>query len=558
MVEPKVDGVAVSLRYEEGKLVQALTRGDGRQGDDITANIRTITSIPLKLRMSSPPAVFEVRGEVYMTREGFRKLNETREAEGLDVFANPRNACAGSLKLLDPNTVATRPLDAVLYGTGAFEGIDFETHLGFLETLKDIGFRTPPLVRGCDTIGAVEEALDENLAARHDYPFEMDGAVVKVNERKLYDVLGSTAKSPRWAMAYKYEPEQVETLLKDITIQVGRTGVLTPVAELEPVQVSGTTVSRATLHNWDELQRKDVRIGDTVVIEKAGEIIPAVVKVVLEKRPEAAQIFPEPETCPICGSPVEQREGEVAFRCMNPACPAKTESWIKHFVSRRAMDIDHLGEELIKVLLEADLIQGIAGLYNLSEKRVQLLALERMAQKSVQNLLEAVEDSKDRDLWRLIHGLGIPHVGERTAQILEEHYPSLQDLMAATPQELENVPDVGPVVAEAIVGYFQTDSSRQLIEDLISAGVNTESRRTLPGDSDSPVAGKTIVLTGTLTHLKRNEAKDQLQALGAMVTGSVSAKTDILIAGESAGSKLKKAESLGIEIWDEAKLLEIL
>jgi DNA ligase (NAD+) len=558
VVEPKIDGVAASLRYEDGVLVQALTRGDGRKGDDITENIRTIPSIPLQLRISPAPQVMEVRGEVYMTRKGFQKLNEEREASGQAVFANPRNACAGSLKLLDPSLVAKRPLDAVWYGTGELQGIDFDTHLGMLEQLKKAGFITPSWTRECADIDEVEQALNENLEGRHDYPFEMDGAVVKINERNLYDELGSTAKSPRWAMAYKYEPEQVETLLKDITIQVGRTGVLTPVAELEPVSVSGTTVSRATLHNWNELRRKDVRVGDTVVIEKAGEIIPAVVKVVTDKRPQDARPTPEPEACPVCGGPVEQRDGEVAIRCANPSCPAKSESWLRHFVGRRAMDIDHLGEELIKVLLDNGLIEGIADLYDLHQRKEDLLNLERMGQKSADNLLEAIEASKQQDLWRLIHGLGIPHVGERTAQMLEEHYDSLDGLMAASSSDLEAIPDIGPIVAEAIVAFFQREEVENLITALRENGVNMQSRRSPPQETDSPLAGKTVVLTGSLSELTRNEAKEKLRALGANVTGSVSSKTDLLIAGESAGSKLDKARNLGIEVWDEARMMKEL
>ncbi len=557
VVEPKVDGVAVSLRYENGKLVQALTRGDGRQGDDITENIRTIASVPLNLR-GEAPAVLEVRGEAYMTRKGFLKLNQEREEAGLVPFANPRNSAAGSLKLLDSREVAKRPLDAVWYGVGELNGISFDTHRSLLEGLKTFGLRTPPLTRDCADIESVIQALDENLNARHEYAFEMDGAVVKVNERALYDGLGSTAKSPRWAMAYKYEPEQVETKLLSITVQVGRTGVLTPVAELEPVSVSGTTVSRATLHNWDEIQRKDVREGDTVIIEKAGEIIPAVVKVLTEKRPATAEVFPEPTECPVCEQPVSKREGEVAWRCENPTCPAKSHSWIKHFVSRKAMDIDHLGEELIKVLLDAELISDPSELYQLHQKRDTFLALDRMAEKSVQNVLDALEDSKDNDLWRLIHGLGIPQVGERTAQTLEEHFESLDELAAATPENLEAIPDIGPIVAKSIISYFGNPIYQAFIERLREAGLRFTRKQEALQSTESPLTGKTVVLTGTLTQLTRDEAKALLRKLGANVTGSVSKKTDVLIAGEAAGSKLRKAQDLGIEIWSEQDLVNCI
>lgn len=558
VVEPKIDGVAISLRYENGHLVQALTRGDGRRGDDITANIRTIASIPLQLRGDRIPEVLEVRGEAYMTRKGFLKLNQQREEDGLAPFANPRNSAAGSLKLLDSREVAKRPLDAVWYGVGECRGIRFDTHRGLLDGLKQFGLRIPPLTRDCADIDAVEQALGENLQARHEYAFEMDGAVVKVNQRTLYDELGSTAKSPRWAMAYKYEPEQVETKLLSITVQVGRTGVLTPVAELDPVSVSGTTVSRATLHNWDEIRRKDVREGDTVIIEKAGEIIPAVVKVLTEKRPGNTVPFPEPAACPVCGQPVSKREGEVAWRCENPACPAKSLSWIRHFVSRRAMDIDHLGVELIKILLEAELISDPADLYDLKEKKDRFLALDRMAEKSVNNVLGALEASKDNDLWRLIHGLGIPQVGERTAQTLETHFGSLDELAAAPPETLENIPDIGPIVAQSIRTYFDNIINQDFIKRLREAGLRFNRKLERLKKIDTPLTGKTVVLTGSLTQLTRDEAKELLRKLGANATGSVSRKTDILIAGGAAGSKLDKARSLGIEIWTEQDLVNCI
>jgi len=558
VVEPKVDGVAISLRYENGRLVQALTRGDGRQGDDITKNIRTLSSIPLNLRGEKLPEVLEVRGEAYMTRDGFLTLNQQREEDGLAPFANPRNSAAGSLKLLDSKEVAKRPLDAVWYGVGECRGIDFATHRDLLNGFKKLGLRVPPLTRDCEDIEAVIQALDENLNARHEYAFEMDGAVVKVNQRNLYDELGSTAKSPRWAMAYKYEPEQVETKLRSITIQVGRTGVLTPVAELEPVSVSGTTVSRATLHNWDEIQRKDVREGDTVVIEKAGEIIPAVVKVLTEKRPEDTQPFSEPTECPVCKQSVAKREGEVAWRCENPTCPAKSLSWIRHFVGRRAMDMDHLGEELIKVLLDAELIKDPSDLYQLHTQKDAFLKLERMAEKSVTNVIKSIEDSKDTDLWRLIHGLGIPQVGERTAQALEEQFESLDELAAASVETLEEIPDIGPIVAASISSYFQNDLQQGFVQRLKDAGVRVSRKQTLPKITDNPLSGKTVVLTGSLTQLTRDEAKDLLKKLGAKATGSVSKKTDILIAGEAAGSKLSKAQSLGIEIWSEQDLVDCI
>lgn len=555
VVEPKIDGVAVSLRYEGGRLVQALSRGDGRTGDDITLNVRTIASVPLQLR-GEAPAVLEVRGEVFMPREGFRALNAGRQLQGLPVFANPRNAAAGSLKQLDPRLVAQRPLDAVWYGVGEVRGLELPSHVELLEALKTLGLRTHPRVWLCRSMADIEAALGEIQAQRHEVPYEMDGAVLKVNDRRVYGQLGSTAKSPRWAVAYKYEPEQVETRLHAITLQVGRTGVITPVAELEPVSVSGTTVSRATLHNWEEMSRKDIRVGDTVVIEKAGEIIPAVVRVVLEKRPADAEAVPPPAACPACGGAVSRREGEVAWRCENPACPAKSLSWLKHFVSRRAMDIDSIGEELLKVLLREGLIAQPADLYELHAQREALLRLERMAEKSVENLLAGIEASKAADLWRVIHALGIPQVGERTAQSLEEVFADLDALMAADADTLTAIPDIGPVVAGCILDYFAMPENRLLVERLRGAGVNL-SRKSAPAASEGETGllqGKTVVLTGTLSEMTRDEAKDLLRRLGATVTGSVSSKTDLLIAGENAGSKLAKAQALGITVWSEAEL----
>jgi len=557
VVEPKIDGVAVSLRYENGLLVRALSRGDGREGDDITTNVRTIASVPLRLR-GEAPAVLEVRGEVYMPRTGFQRLNAERQEQGLAVFANPRNAAAGSLKQLDPRLVAKRPLDAVWYGVGELRGIQFDTHEALLAALKGFGLRAPEQIWRCTDMDEVEAALKAIRDGKDAYAYEMDGAVIKVNERGLYDDLGSTAKSPRWAVAYKYEPEQVETLLKAVTLQVGRTGVITPVAELEPVAVSGTTVSRATLHNWDEMGRKDIRVGDTVVIEKAGEIIPAVVRVVLEKRPPDAAPIPPPTACPACGSPVSRREGEVAWRCDNPACPAKSLSGLKHFVSRRAMDIDSIGEELLRSLLKEGLVTHPADLYTLKDKRAELLGLDRMAEKSVENVLSGIEQSKGAELWRVIHALGIPQVGERTAQSLEERFATLEELTGADETTLTAIPDIGPIVARCILDYFAMPENQVFVEQLRAAGVNLARKQSAAPPPDSPLAGKTVVLTGSLSQLTRDEAKDLLRRLGATVTGSVSAKTHLLIAGEEAGTKLEKAQKLGIEIWSETDLLRHL
>ena len=407
-LEPKIDGVAVSLRYDDGFFTRGSTRGDGTTGDDITANLRTIRSIPLRLA-DPAPAVLEVRGEVYMTRTGFAALNTERQEAGAEPFVNPRNAAAGSLKQLDPRIVAARPLDAVFYAVGLHQGVSFNTHEELVGRLTKWGFKTTPMLWTCDTIDAVLEALDTLDSARHAYPFETDGGVIKVNERTLYEALGSTAKSPRWAVAYKYEPEQVETTLRDITVQVGRTGVLTPVAELAPVFVSGTTVSRATLHNEDELRRKDIRIGDRVLVEKAGEIIPAVVSVNTKARTGKEKVFTMPKTCPVCGAAVSRREGEVAVRCENSLCPAQLKSAVRHFAARGAMDIEGLGGVLIDQLVDTGLIKSPADLYGLEAE--QVASLERMGARSAANLVAAIEESKGRDFWRVIFALGIRQVG---------------------------------------------------------------------------------------------------------------------------------------------------
>ncbi|MBI3986517.1 MAG: NAD-dependent DNA ligase LigA, partial [Lentisphaerae bacterium] len=410
VLEPKIDGVAVSLRYENGVLATGTTRGDGRKGDDITANLRTIRSIPLRLTPArSCPPVLEVRGEVYMTKEGFVRLNRERREAGEEDFANPRNAAAGSLKLLDSRLVARRPLDAVFYGFGQAEGAEFPTHMELLQGLKAMGLKTAPRFWHCRDLATVIRALDELKALRHDFSFEIDGAVIKVNERGLYERLGATAKSPRWAIAFKYQPERAETRLSNISVQVGRTGVLTPVAELEPVLLAGSTINRATLHNEDDIARKDIRIGDTVIVEKAGEVIPAVVAVNTARRTGRERAFKMPDRCPACGEPVSRRENEVAWRCENLQCPAQQKRWLRHFASRGAMDIEGLGSALVEQLVDAKLVGDPSDLYTLKHEPVA--ALERMAEKSAQNLLDGIEASRHRDFWRALFALGIRHVG---------------------------------------------------------------------------------------------------------------------------------------------------
>lgn len=548
VLEPKIDGVAISLRYENGSLARAVTRGDGTTGDDVTANIRTIKSIPLRLT-NNPPDVLEVRGEVYMTREGFAKLNEERQETGQEPFANPRNACAGSLKQLDPRIVAARPLDAVFYATGE-SSEEFATHEQMLSALKRYGLRITPKYWSCAEISEILQKLDTLENMRHEFPFEMDGGVIKVNQRELYEQLGSTAKSPRWAVAYKYEPEQAETLLKDITIQIGRTGVLTPVAELEPVQLAGTTVKRATLHNEDEIKRKDIRIGDRVIVEKAGEIIPAIVRVA--KR-GGGEPFDMKAACEALGVQPIKREGEVAWRIDDLHHPAMLKRWLTHFASRNGMDIDGLGESIVEQLVDAGLVKSPADLYHL--QKAQLLGLEGFKEKKAANLVAGIEKSKSRPFDRVLFALGIRHVGTGAARILAENFPTIGKLMAADVQTLEEIRDIGPIVGKSIVEFFQTSENRELIERLQDAGVNFKQSAQTGSDE---FAGLTFVLTGTMESMSRDEAGELVRARGGAVSSSVSKNTDYVIAGEKAGSKLKKAKELDVKVLDEAAFLKMV
>ncbi len=552
VLEPKIDGLAVSLRYENGILISAATRGDGKTGDDITANIKTIHTIPLRLNTDTPPPIFEVRGEVYMPIKGFLEINKNREESGQEPFANPRNAAAGSLKLLDPRQVATRPLDAILYAVGETTDITILTHVDLINTLKKIGFRTAPLYWHCTSINEIIKRIDELEKNRHKFPFEMDGGVIKINERNLYDIIGATAKAPRWAIAYKYEPEQAETTVNQITVQVGRTGVLTPVAELEPVTVAGSTISRATLHNIEEIRRKDIRIGDHVLIEKAGEVIPAIVKVITKERTGKEIKFSMPSTCPVCGGDITQRENEVASRCENLQCPAQIKRWIQHFASRGAMNIDGLGSALVEQLVETKLISTPADLYDLTIS--QLSHLERMAEKSAKNLCTAITTSKKRDFWRVIFALGIRQVGARSAQLLEEHYEDIYALKNATSEELEQIPDIGPIVTKNIIDFLHTDRTINFLNKLQTAGVNLK-RNTTTNVSER-LAGQTFVLTGTLSSMTREQAAEQIRILGGKTSSSVSKNTTFLVAGENAGSKRTKAENLGIRIITEEDFIK--
>ncbi len=553
LIEPKVDGVAVALRYEQGELRVGATRGDGRTGDDITANLRTIRSIPL--RLPEPVPLLEVRGEVFMPRAGFAALNQARQEAGEAPFANPRNAAAGSLKNLDPRVVAQRPLDAAFYGLGVSEGVDADTQRALLERLRALHFPVPPRTWHARSAAEVLAALEALRADRHAFPFEIDGAVIKVDERRLHARLGSTAKSPRWAIAFKYEPERARTRIRAITIQVGRTGVLTPVAELEPVVVAGSTVSRATLHNAEDIRRKDIRAGDWVRVEKAGDVIPAVAEVLKAERTGTETVFAMPDRCPECDAAVVQREGEVAHRCPNLQCPAQLRNWLRHYAARGAMDIEGLGEALIDQLTARELVRDPADLYTLTV--AQVAALDRMAEKSAQNLIAGIAASRTRPFWRLLFGLGIPHVGARVAQTLEAHFDSLDALMAATPDALEGIPDIGKILAAGIVAHLQQPQHRALIRRLREAGV-TPTRSAPVVSGEAPLAQRTFVLTGTLASMTREEADARIRALGGKCTGAISRKTSYLVAGADPGSKLEKARTLGVAVLDEAAFLALL
>jgi DNA ligase (NAD+) len=563
MVEPKVDGVAINLRYENGVFTCGATRGDGTTGDDVTLNLKTIRSIPQLLHVTGKklPDVVEVRGEVYMTKKGFEQLNAERKLAGEEAFANARNSAAGSLKQLDPRLVAKRPLAVIVYGIGKYEGGEpLSEHDEMLAWLNSAGFRTPEKTWKCRSADELMAAIDELDALRRKFVYETDGAVIKLNSFALRGRAGFTSKAPRWAIAYKYAAEQAETKLKAITIQVGRTGKLTPVAELEPVFLAGSTIARATLHNEDELRRKDIRIGDTVTIEKAGEVIPAVVGVVLTKRTGNETRFEFPKTCPECGTKVARTEGAddeegVDWRCVNPDCPAQVRGRIEHWCARGAMDIEGGGEVLVAQLVASGLARDVADLYSL--KLAEVAGLERMGEKSAQNFLDGVEASKKRDLWRLLFGLGILHVGAGVAKALGKSFATLDDVFASSETQLTEIEDVGEVIARSLVHWHGNAGNRKLIERLRKAGLNFQSALYNPAAALGPLAGKVFVLTGTLPTLKREDAAAKIEAVGGRVSGSVSKKTDYVVAGEEAGSKLEKAQKLGVKVIDEAELLKL-
>ncbi|MBQ5152356.1 NAD-dependent DNA ligase LigA [Macrococcoides caseolyticum] len=555
MVELKIDGLAVSLKYVDGVFVQGLTRGDGTTGENITQNLKTIHAIPLTL---SVPLTFEVRGEAYMPRKSFLALNAYREKVGEQLAANPRNAAAGSLRQLDSKLTAKRKLDIFLYSVNDLRELDAQSQSEALDKLDEIGFKTNHERKLCRNMEEVFEYIKYWTEKRNNLAYDIDGIVIKVNDLSKQDELGFTAKSPKWAIAYKFPAEEVITTLNDIELSIGRTGIVTPTAILEPVKVAGTTVGRASLHNEDLIREKDIRIGDSVVIRKAGEIIPEVVRVVLDRRPEGTKPYHMPEICPSCGHELVRIEGEVALRCINPKCDAKLVEGVIHFVSRTAMNIDGLGERIVEVLYNEDIINDVADLYTLERER--LLTLERMGEKKVDKLLAAIEASKTNSLERLLFGLGIRHLGAKASMVLAREFGTMDNLKNATVETLTQIDDIGEKMAQSLVTYLQNEDIINLLEKLEQYGVNMRYTGVTKDDIEiHPVFGeKTIVLTGKLTIMSRSEASKALTNLGAKVTSSVTKKTDIVIAGSDAGSKREKADSLGIPVWTEQMMVDAL
>ncbi|EAE1294259.1 NAD-dependent DNA ligase LigA [Listeria monocytogenes] len=556
MCELKIDGLAVSLQYENGKYKQGATRGDGTIGEDITANLRTIRSIPMKLQKDYS---IEVRGEAFMPKRSFQKLNEIREEEGQMLFANPRNAAAGSLRQLDTKIAASRNLDIFLYAVADFGEMGVETHSAGLDMLETLGLKVNKERRLCNSLEEVYAYIEEWTEKRAGLAYDIDGIVLKLNNLEQQRQMGTTVKSPRWSIAYKFPAEEVPTKLLDIELNVGRTGVITPTAVLEPVRVAGTTVSRASLHNEDLITEKDIRIGDTVLIKKAGDIIPEVIKSIIEERSGSEEPFHMPKNCPTCDSELVRLEEEVALRCINPKCPAQIKEGLIHFVSRNAMNIDGLGEKVIIQLFSQHLIKDVADLFFLSKEK--LLELERMGEKSVTNLLASIEASKQNSLEKLLFGLGIRHVGAKAAKSLAIHFDTMDNLKVADKETLTSINDIGEKMADSIVTYFANEEVHDLLEELKRAGVNmtyTGPKLEDMSEEELVFAGKTVVLTGKLEKLTRNDAKALIESLGGNVSGSVSKKTDVVVAGSDAGSKLAKAEELAIPIWSEEDLIEYL
>lgn len=555
-VEPKMDGLAIELVYEDGKLVVASTRGDGYTGENVTANIKTLLSVPLNLFSISDaeiPRLLEVRGEVYMEKSDFEDLNRTRKNSNLPLFANPRNAAAGSLRQLDPKVTARRRLNMFCYGTGLISDNKAETYYETMMFLQNLGLRVNrPSIRICSDISQVIEychTLEEN---RNDFPFELDGAVIKVNRLALQDKFGLKSRSPRWAIAYKFKPVQAITRITNIEVQVGRTGALTPVAFLEPVEVGGVTVRRATLHNQDEIDKKDIRIFDTVLIQRAGDVIPEVVESIKSRRTGEEKVFSFPENCPVCNSPVLKKEDEVVVRCPNKKCPAQLSAGLKHFVSKSAMDIDGLGDRIITQLIEKGFVKQGVDIYRLD--RAKLLQLDKIEEKSASNILSSIETSKRTTLPRFIFSLGIRHVGEHVAAVIAEHYKNLDAIMGTNEDELLSIKEIGPQIAESVVTFFSNEENIKHIKSLIDEGIKFEETVTF---KESPVTGKTVVVTGSLSRMTRDDFKEFILKNGGRLSSSVGKGTDILVIGENPGSKFDKARDLGVEIIEEEKFFNM-
>ncbi len=557
--ELKFDGIAVSLIYENGILVRGATRGDGERGEDITANLKTIKSIPLKIKEDNAFKIknFEVRGEVFIKKDDFERINEEQEIRGEKIFSNPRNTAAGTLKLKDSRAVASRPLNIFVYFLKA-EDIQLKTHFENLEILEKLRFPVSKNRKLAANIDEVKIFCDETENIRDTLPFEIDGIVVKVNSLEQQEFIGYTAKSPKWAIAYKFKAKEKITRIKSITLQVGRTGTITPVAELEPVFLAGSTISRATLHNFDEIERKDIRVNDFVKIEKGGDVIPKVTESIKEKRDKNSKPFKLPERCPVCGEKTERPEGEANIYCVNYFCPAQVQGRIEHFVHRDAMNIEGLGSSIIEVLLREKLISDYTDIYNLKHYRDKLTAIERFGEKSVDNLLQAIEKSKERPFERVLFALGIRHIGERTASIIAKHFGNIDNLMSASEEDITNIYEMGPATAKSIRLFFGNPLTSSLIQKLKDAGLNFEIKKEEMKKINERINGKTFVLTGTLENYKRDEASEIIEKNGGRVTSSVSKKTDYVLAGAEAGSKLEKAKKLGVKVISETEFEEML
>ena len=555
VAEPKLDGLAIELIYEDGKLTEGLTRGDGRTGEVVTRNVKTIRSIPLRLRENDHkiPSLLEVRGEVYMEKGSFQEMNERRAEEGKDLFANPRNAAAGSLRQLDPSVTAKRPLNAFFYDTGVVEGKEFRTQEELLDYLPKIGLRVNPHTEKCEGIDEAREFYEQLEEKRGEIPYEIDGIVIKVNDFGLQEELGTKTRSPRWAIAYKFPPERATTRIEDIEVGVGRTGALTPVALLEPVEIKGATISRASLHNQDEIDEKDIRIGDHVIIQRAGDVIPEVIKPITDKRTGEEEEFRLPENCPVCGEPVKRPEGETIHRCVNISCPARVKESIKHFASKGGADIEGLGEKLVEQLVDEGLVENIADLYRLNHD--EIANLERMGDKSAKNLLEALEESKEIRLARLIYALGIRHVGEHLADVLTDNFKDFEQLKKTPKEELTEINEIGPEVAESIENFFSNEKNLSLLDQLREVGVTyyRESE-----EKENLLDGAKFVFTGRLDDFTRSEAEKAVEDLGGRATSSVSSVTDYLVVGENPGSKYDEAGELGATIIDEEEFKDMI